>query len=204
MFDCAESYILLFSLQSSVVAHFARSDTYITNIHYTKALRKGAHSINMTGQMAGQINERGYPKLAGLMATSSEAAIFRQFRQLQMINLLRLQATLQDLENEYRDIRAKDSVYLSRSNLVDSFRLVRESAERGDDDESKHHDILVRIGKCLKKYSRETDVPHILTRLTSSTRRSTDPSHGGQPSPETQNTGHQRPRRMAYQAVYGK
>ncbi|KAI2632486.1 hypothetical protein GGS26DRAFT_590921 [Hypomontagnella submonticulosa] len=103
----------------------------------------------MTGQMAGQINERGYPKLAGLMATSSEAAIFRQFRQLQMINLLRLQATLQDLENEYRDIRAKDSVYLSRSNLVDSFRLVRESAERGDDDESKHHDILVRIDEAL-------------------------------------------------------
>ncbi|KAI0384840.1 hypothetical protein F5Y04DRAFT_293134 [Hypomontagnella monticulosa] len=105
----------------------------------------------MAQQITNQPNERGYPKLARLMADSPEAAVFRQFRQLQMINLLRLQATLQGLENEYRDIRAKDARNLSQFNLVDSFHLVRESAKR--DGESEHNDVLIKIEKYLKRYN---------------------------------------------------
>ncbi|KAI1380605.1 hypothetical protein F4677DRAFT_440937 [Hypoxylon crocopeplum] len=97
---------------------------------------------------------RGYPKLARLMASSSEAAIFRQFRELQLIKLLKLQAELQDLENEYRKIRIEDmnSDDRDRINLVDDFRFMRKLAE-SQNSKSGQYDILERISQCLKEYN---------------------------------------------------
>lgn len=96
----------------------------------------------------------GYPKLAGLMAASAPAAIFRKFGELQMINLLRLQARLQDLEQEYRDIRTEDlaSDEPGLASLVKDFRQMQDMAE-SEDGESEQYDVLKKIQVALKEYS---------------------------------------------------
>lgn len=96
----------------------------------------------------------GYPKLASLMAASAPAAIFRKFGDLQMINVLRLQARLQDLEQEYQDIKAEDvtSGELDRESLVKDFRQMQEMAESVDG-ESEQYDVLNKIQVALKEYS---------------------------------------------------
>jgi len=51
---------------------------------------------------------RGYHRLADLMGHYPEAAIFRRFSSLNMLNLLSLQAELIDLQVQFRDIWAED------------------------------------------------------------------------------------------------
>ena len=46
---------------------------------------------------------RGYHKLARLMGTYNEAALFRRFAPLTMLSLLRLQADIVDLEAQLRE-----------------------------------------------------------------------------------------------------
>jgi hypothetical protein len=46
----------------------------------------------------------GYLKLAYLMALAPEVAIFRKFGLLNVLNLLRQQAELQDLEEKLKDV----------------------------------------------------------------------------------------------------
>lgn len=96
----------------------------------------------------------GYPKLAGLMAVSAPAAIFRKFGELQMINLLRLQARLQNLEQEYQDIRTEDlaSNEPGLASLIKDFRQMQDMAE-SDDGESEQYDVLKKIQVALKEYS---------------------------------------------------
>lgn len=96
----------------------------------------------------------GYPKLASLMAASAPATIFRKFGELQMISLLRLQARLQDLEQEYRYIRTEDvaSGEGGRSGLVKDFRQMQDMAE-SEDGESEQYDVLIKIQVTLKEYS---------------------------------------------------
>ncbi|KAK1836890.1 hypothetical protein QBC39DRAFT_326316 [Podospora conica] len=96
----------------------------------------------------------GYPKLANLMAASADMAIFRQFRQLQMINLLRLQAKLQVLENEYAEVRAEDATSCDRDRVdfARDFQLMDKVAGE-EDGESEQHDILENISRCLKEYN---------------------------------------------------
>lgn len=76
-----------------------------------------------------------------------------------MINLLRLQARLQDLEQEYRDIWAEDvaSGDAGRGGLVKDFRQMQEMAE-SEDGESEQYDVLNRIQVALKAYSKKKHV----------------------------------------------
>lgn len=50
----------------------------------------------------------GYPKLAALIGASPEIAIFRRFGNLNVQNLLYLQAELTELEGEYNDTAFED------------------------------------------------------------------------------------------------
>lgn len=97
----------------------------------------------------------GYFKLASLMASSPELAIIRQFRELQMLNLMRLQAKLQELEKEYRDTVLEDAASGDRErvNLINDFRQMRELAE-SEDGESEQYDLLEKIKVTLKEYSK--------------------------------------------------
>ncbi|OJJ06716.1 hypothetical protein ASPVEDRAFT_88005 [Aspergillus versicolor CBS 583.65] len=52
----------------------------------------------------------GYPALANMMAINTETAIFRKFRDLQMQNLLFMEAKLIDLQLRLRDAQKEDDV----------------------------------------------------------------------------------------------
>lgn len=94
----------------------------------------------------------GYADLSKLMNENPETAVFRSFRELNMITLLRLQAELHDLEYQLRDIRDEDSQSGDRirEDYVRDFRLMRDYKEEGD---SLQHDILVAVGEKLREYS---------------------------------------------------
>ena len=97
-------------------------------------------------------NSDGYPKLARLMSLNAETAIFRRFSELNMINLLRLQAELHDLEHQLQEIRDEDAQSGDpvRSSYTMDFRLMRDWKETGD---SLQYDLLVSIGEKLQQYS---------------------------------------------------
>ncbi|CAM1506500.1 Fc.00g061410.m01.CDS01 [Cosmosporella sp. VM-42] len=98
-------------------------------------------------------SDTGYGKLARFIAAFPETAIFRKFGLLNMINLLRLQAELHDLEQQLEAIRAEDRVSgdpIRRIYGV-SFRTLRQYAEDGD---STQYDIMVDIGKKLDTYNK--------------------------------------------------
>lgn len=95
--------------------------------------------------------ETGYPKLARLMSLEPQTAIFRRFGQLTMLNLLRLQAELHDLERELGEIREEDekSGDPIRTKYVDDFRMMRDWIEDGD---SLQYELLLSIGQKLQEY----------------------------------------------------
>lgn len=102
--------------------------------------------------MADECSRDGYPKLAELMALHPDAAIVRRFGELNMINILRLQAELQDMEHQLQEIRNEDasSHDQAREAYVTDFRLMRDWREDGD---SLQYDLLLEIGDKLKEYS---------------------------------------------------
>ncbi|KAI9375788.1 hypothetical protein BJX61DRAFT_539519 [Aspergillus egyptiacus] len=93
----------------------------------------------------------GYPKLARLMACYPETAIVRRFGELNMINILRLQAELQDMEHQLKEIRSEDmeSGDRVRESYVTDF-LMRDWKEDGD---PLQYEMLLSIGKKLKEYN---------------------------------------------------
>ena len=104
----------------------------------------------------------GYPKLAKLMSDASETAIFRSFKELNMMNLLRLQAELHDMEHQLQVIRDEDAQSGDpvRVSYALDFRSMRDWKETGD---SLQYDLLESIGAKLEQYS--LDPLHILDHL---------------------------------------
>lgn len=103
-------------------------------------------------QTATEPKLRGYPKLASLMGHHTETAIFRRFSQLNMLNLLSLQAELTDLELHLRHIRQEDEISddpLRMLHTIDFWEL-RQSREAGDD---LQWQTLLNIRQKLQEYS---------------------------------------------------
>ncbi|KAK5053171.1 hypothetical protein LTR84_002145 [Exophiala bonariae] len=94
----------------------------------------------------------GYPKLAQLMDREPETAIVRRFGRLNMLNILRLQAEIQDMERELDQILEEDakSGDAIRESYTKDFRLMRDWREAGD---SEQYDLLVNIGSRLQEYN---------------------------------------------------
>ena len=95
---------------------------------------------------------RGYPKLATLMEHHSETAIFRRFDNLNMLNLLSLQAELTDLELQLQHIRQEDETSddpLRMLHAIDFWEL-RQSRTAGDD---LQWQVMVNIRQKLQEYS---------------------------------------------------
>ena len=101
----------------------------------------------------------GYPKLARLMMQSPETAIFRRFKDLNMMNLLRLQAELHDMERQLQEIREEDAQSRDpfRSSYATDFRLMRDCKETGD---SLQYELLLTIGEKIQEYSIESYTFH--------------------------------------------
>ena len=95
---------------------------------------------------------RGYPKLANLMGSYPESAIFRRFGRLNALTLLSYQAELVDLEHQYLDCCEEDDTTDDPNvNLLSSdFSLVHAS-ERPNDIQKQ---LLETIRSRLKEYSR--------------------------------------------------
>ena len=96
----------------------------------------------------------GYPALAEFMTRSSGAAIFRSFKELRLLNLLRLQAELNDLQQQLRDVQDEDAGDISsnRSLYEKDFFEMRRSKSKGGD--SFQYDMLESIELKLSEYGK--------------------------------------------------
>ncbi|KAI4594233.1 hypothetical protein KJ359_008508 [Pestalotiopsis sp. 9143b] len=88
------------------------------------------HTAPPTGER-NELTGAGYIKLAGLMSQKPETAIFRRFRLLSMMHLLRLQAELQDLEDSLKGTC---------------------TMRQYDEEDSEQMETLQKIGKKLEEY----------------------------------------------------
>lgn len=108
----------------------------------------------MAGNMlsTGSPKPRGYPKLAALMGSHQETAIFRRFGTLNMLNLLSLQAELTDLEGQLENIVKGDETSGDADRILHAidFRELRAHAKDGDD---LHWQMLLAIRAKLQEYS---------------------------------------------------
>jgi len=77
----------------------------------------------------------GYPKLAALMSQAPGMAIFRQFAEVNILNLLSLQAEVTVLEDEVKELSKADQAApdLKRKLYHISFEQMRELSVEGDD-----------------------------------------------------------------------
>ncbi|KAF5640452.1 hypothetical protein F52700_3602 [Fusarium sp. NRRL 52700] len=115
--------------------------------------RQSPTNVSRDTQQQASPNEMGYPKLARLMGDSPETGIFRRFRQLNMLNLLRLQAEIHGMEDELFSIIEDDqqSDISHRKDYARSFFLLQRFAEQGSDCEQ--YELMLDIGKKLEEYN---------------------------------------------------
>ena len=93
---------------------------------------------------------RGYAKVAQLMASHNELAIFRRFQELNMRNLLYLQAELSHLEAELRDIVEADTKYPECANNSYDWWSLTQAEDCGG---AEQWDKILEIREKLDKYS---------------------------------------------------
>jgi hypothetical protein len=93
----------------------------------------------------------GYAKVAHLMGTHSEFAIFRLFRNLNMQNLLYLQAEITHLEAELRQIAEDDIKHGGRRHHAHDWWSLSQGDDEGDTDQ---WETVVELREKLEKYSK--------------------------------------------------
>jgi len=111
---------------------------------------------NPAAQTTANMHRRGYPNLADFMSRSPEAAIFRRFRSIALLNILRLQAELQDMEDELGDIIMEDATSGNdvRERLSCDFKAMRDFHHTVVvEQQSLQYDQIEDIGKKLHEYS---------------------------------------------------
>lgn len=106
--------------------------------------------INFTNTAMASSVPKGYHRLADLMSRYSEAAVFRRFGALNMLNLLSLQAELIDLQDQFHDMWAEDddSSDPNEKQFSTYFRLLRGA------EDSFQYEKLNEIRKKLHEYSK--------------------------------------------------
>jgi hypothetical protein len=121
----------------------AEPETYTIRSRNTGASRPGSTFAP---------KERGYRKLATFMAEVDDVVIFRRFKKLNMINLLRLQSELAALELSYEAVCNKDdnSSNPEERGFTQSFYELREF---GQISPGSQLELLDRINDTLHKYS---------------------------------------------------
>jgi uncharacterized protein DUF6594 len=92
----------------------------------------------------------GYAKVANLMGTHNEFAMFRRFRGLNMQNLLYLQAEITHLEEELRKIVDEDIKHGGRRYHAYDWWSLSQGDSEGDTDQ---WDTVLELRAKLEKYS---------------------------------------------------
>lgn len=99
------------------------------------------------------------------MSNNRETAIFRRFGTLAALNILRLQAELQDMEEELSKIISEDASSTNNVRKVcgfaSDFRHMRDLLDTEDDEEySLQYEHIVAIGGKLEEYSERVRTPN--------------------------------------------
>ena len=113
-------------------------------------------SPNPAAQATANMHRRGYPSLADFMSRSPEAAIFRKFRSIALLNILRLQAELQEMETELDEIILEDvtSGNKVRERLSRDFKAMRDFQDTVvPEQQSLQYEQIESIGNKLREYS---------------------------------------------------
>ena len=143
-------------MNSLVALHYIREDPqYCTYRERSPCLTKVMSSIDSRGASGADAPSNvvkpdapavGYPRLADFMSKSPETQIFRSFSQLNILNILRLQAELHDLERRL----AETQRFGPNVNHNTHF-----STMRGDKtgDEESQASLLEEIDRKLERYS---------------------------------------------------
>jgi len=92
----------------------------------------------------------GYAKIAQLMSTYTEFAIFRSFRALSIQNMLYLQAELTHLEADLARIAKEDVSYEARKHFPHDWWSLAHSADEAESEQWEH---FLEIREKLEKYS---------------------------------------------------
>ncbi|GIZ41325.1 hypothetical protein CKM354_000463200 [Cercospora kikuchii] len=98
----------------------------------------------------------GYPRLANLMSVVSETRIFRKFNEVALLNILRLQAELQDMEGELASIIVADRTSGNdvRRECSLEFKLMRDFLETEDvEQQSLQYEQIEEMGRKLHEYN---------------------------------------------------
>ena len=77
----------------------------------------------------------GYWKIADLMGSHTEFAIFRRFRSLNMQNLLYLQAEIIHLEEELVELALRDARHPGRGSYSKDWWSLARGTDHGDQDQ---------------------------------------------------------------------
>lgn len=101
----------------------------------------------------GIVEAPGYHTLASVMGTNPEYAIFRKFSSLNALNLMRLQAELLELEEEYKVELFRGEKNEKGVPLASSFKALHESS-------SNQKRLLESISVKLDVYSKSRFVDH--------------------------------------------
>ncbi|KAK5737113.1 hypothetical protein LTR17_006896 [Elasticomyces elasticus] len=117
---------------------------------------------------------RGYSKLAEFMNRNTDAAIFRKFGAVALLNILRLQAELQDLEGELEEIIAEDAASGNavRSNYGCDFKQMRDFLDtKQPEEQSLQYEQIESIGAKLHEYRMAIDDAVALQQMKSPSQR---------------------------------
>ncbi|MCJ1358577.1 MAG: hypothetical protein MMC33_008577 [Icmadophila ericetorum] len=96
---------------------------------------------------------QGYPKLATYMGKFSDVAIFLQFRNLNMLNLMSLQAGLLNLEAEYRRTCSEDDTNPQGPLAQQYSKIFAALRDSKGTQNMEQLDVLLKIHEALEKYS---------------------------------------------------
>jgi len=92
----------------------------------------------------------GYAKVAELMSTHNEFAIFRRFQTLNMQNLLYLQAEITHLEADLSEISGRDARHANRENHAYDWWSLSSGVEKED---LEQWNKVLALRQRLEKYS---------------------------------------------------
>ena len=96
-------------------------------------------------------SEEGYAKIATLMSSHGEFAIFRNFSKLNLQNLLYLQAEITHLEADLKEVAMRDRADPNRAIYTKYWWYLAQSEDR------EQWEKVLQIRDKLKEYSKQID-----------------------------------------------
>lgn len=151
--------------QTSATSTTQRSDASLLRNRQVSSAASRAASETVAKPRQSLKKVLGWPRLAELMAMKPGLESFSRFRELNVKNLLYYQVQLAALEEDLEEAEKKD--YGEQQGEEKYAKYAVDMIESGDDDpgtgaggrQDRQVDIVMKIRRILKEYSKETRVP---------------------------------------------